>query len=546
MQRQFFEKQSLKAWSDGTLPHYITTNPFIAKAYARMVMGFLRDCQLTALRSPRDFSRSLDYSQPIYIVELGSGNGRFGYLFLKQFCDLYDHSTLKDIPFKYIMTDLSEPNVVYWQGHQWLRPFVERGVLDFARFDAEHDRELMLKHSGEVLSPGTARNPIVVLANYVFDCIPQDVFHVKNGEIYESLVTVSTSQTDSDPSDPESLSHIEIQYNDRPIAPDYYEDAGMNRVLQTYQQRLADTTFLFPYTALRCIQVLSELGDGRLFLVSADKGTTQERSLLGSQIPDLVLHGNCFSMMVNYHALGQYVLERGGTVLTMPDSQTSLAVAAFLLNYAPSEVTETTQAYQAAIKDFSPDDFFVLKEQIEQHFEDSSLYQILAHLRLSGWDPYTFLSAFETLMQYVDSAVGDLRQELYSVVQSVWAQYYPIGERYDIAFHLGLLLYGLQYYREAMQYFQDSIELHGPESGTLYNLGLCYVHLRQIDAALECVNRSLELSPDYDSARALRVTLEDELGRQQAMRSNTAYAAADTDFFCDTKPISLVRVHAIG
>jgi hypothetical protein len=57
-------------WRQGTVPHYITSNPFIASAYARMVLGFLRDRQ--------SGNPPLVPGQPVDILELGavSGQGR--------------------------------------------------------------------------------------------------------------------------------------------------------------------------------------------------------------------------------------------------------------------------------------------------------------------------------------------------------------------------------------------------------------------------------------------------------------------------------------
>ena len=38
-----------------------------------------------------------------------------------------------------------------------------------------------------MLSPESVRNPLVLIANYFFDSIPQDAFHVEGGQLYESL-----------------------------------------------------------------------------------------------------------------------------------------------------------------------------------------------------------------------------------------------------------------------------------------------------------------------------------------------------------------------
>ncbi|MGD8775285.1 MAG: hypothetical protein PVF44_08205 [Syntrophobacterales bacterium] len=144
LQRNYFEGQGIEAWRQGTVPHYITSNPFIANAYAKVVFGFIRDCTAITGDSADDSFPPLDPGHPIYIIELGSGSGRFAYHFLKKFLDLYRRSVLKDIPFTYVMTDFTERNIDFWRQHQSLQPFVEAGVLDFALYDTECDEKIKL------------------------------------------------------------------------------------------------------------------------------------------------------------------------------------------------------------------------------------------------------------------------------------------------------------------------------------------------------------------------------------------------------------------
>src|SRR5687767_11731598 len=86
LQRAFFEQHGIEAWTQGTVPHYITCNTFIADAYAKVVRAYLGE----AARS--------DDASPIHIVELGAGSGRFAWYFLKRFLP-------SPRPIVYVMTD---------------------------------------------------------------------------------------------------------------------------------------------------------------------------------------------------------------------------------------------------------------------------------------------------------------------------------------------------------------------------------------------------------------------------------------------------------
>ncbi len=171
LQRNYFERQGIEAWNSGAVPHHITSSPFITDAYARIVFGFLRDCAAVSRQDNSSVAKPAD-SRPLYIVELGSGSGRFAYLFLRKLLDLYRSSVLKNFQIKYVMTDLAERNLEYWRTHSWLQSLVEEGLLDFARFDVEHDQKLKLIHSEALaflqrsvdlhgIAPGTAYNAAV-------------------------------------------------------------------------------------------------------------------------------------------------------------------------------------------------------------------------------------------------------------------------------------------------------------------------------------------------------------------------------------------------
>ncbi len=43
LQTRFYETQGVRAWSDGVVPNFVTSNAFLAGLYARVILGFVRD-----------------------------------------------------------------------------------------------------------------------------------------------------------------------------------------------------------------------------------------------------------------------------------------------------------------------------------------------------------------------------------------------------------------------------------------------------------------------------------------------------------------------
>lgn len=504
LQRNYFERQGIEAWSSGTVPHHITSSPFIADAYARVVMGFLRDASSGA---------PLDHRQPVYIVELGSGSGRFAYSFLKKFLSLYRNSVLEDIPVKYVMTDFTTSNLEYWRMHPWLRPFIKEGSLDFARFDLESDVHFELLDSGEIISNTTLRNPLVVISNYVFDSTRQDAFLAADENLFEIQVSLTTPPAEIGTADPKITSTAEISVHENPINGNYYEDARWNRVLLDYKRRLTDTAFLFPTAALHCIQNLHDLSHARMLLLSGDRGYSQDEALkLGRGIPAFALHGS-FSMMVDYQIIGEYCRQLGGQVLHPARQAESLNISAFLFGDPPGNFIETRQAYAEAIEKFGPDDFFTLKEGIGRLYDALSVDQILAFLRLSSWDYKRFSECLPALKKYLPEMTDLQKQQLREAIVKVWDFYLPIGEESDLAFELGTLLLEMEFHSDALEFLQRSVDLYGMAPGSAYNIAVCYYSLGQFDRALDYVNQALCFNPRFAEAKTLRRELESALSR---------------------------------
>ena len=54
LQRTYFEEKGMQAWQQDEVPQYITSNPFIAGAYAEILFGFLRRSCAGRLRRRED------------------------------------------------------------------------------------------------------------------------------------------------------------------------------------------------------------------------------------------------------------------------------------------------------------------------------------------------------------------------------------------------------------------------------------------------------------------------------------------------------------
>lgn len=502
LQTEFFANQGPEAWIKGIVPQYITTNPYIANQYAKTVFGYLRDYVAR---------EDVDKNTVIYIMELAAGVGRFTYTFLKRFLHMIENSSLKDIKFKYIVTDFAERNIEYWQNHSFLSPYFEAGILDCATFDISKDDEIKLRYSGEVLSKGKMKNPLILFANYTFDSLPQDTFYVNNGEIYEGVITITSPDEKGDPNDKSILAGLDYYYTDKKIdGNSYYEDKNLNDVLMHYKNSLEDTAFYMPIIGLRCISRLRKLFNDDVILISADKGYKNEESMDKNYHPFLSKHG-CISMTVNFHAIELYFKELGGKAIHSIYEHENINVSLFMVSNSDNDFIETSMAYNEIIESVGPDDFYIMKKAIMPLSNSLTTKELLTFLRFTLWDSRTLLELYNILIERIENEENFPKDELADAINKVWEYYFPIGEEGDLGYYFGSILGYLGYDNDALKLLESSLEFYGECPETNYEIALCYYNLQQLDKALEYTEKSIELDPDFEQGKNLKNIIEDIL-----------------------------------
>lgn len=493
IQRKYYEDLGTKAWNNDQVPQYITSNPMIAASYAEMIFGFLRD------RANKEYS-----SEPVTIVELGAGAGRFAFHVLNELCQLRDYAGVSLPPFRYIMTDLVMNNVLAWREHPALQSFIAEGLLDFAPFDAVHDTALNLVVSGTTIREGDLQQPLIVIANYFFDSLPQELLYVGEGRIYEADVFVEYPEHHASLKPSDLLSQISLHYEHRQ-APEYEQDTFPYRdVIAVYQEQLEDSHILFPVAGLTCLERLNRLSQAGFILITADKGDHLLDNWKFAEPPELILHGS-FSLTANYHALQHVFEQRGGMALFPPHHYKDINVGCILAVDKPLDYINTRLAYRQCIVRFGPDDFFSLKMGIDRNLDHMGLQQILSFWRLGGYDAEFFIQSTKRISSLLQDADDGEKQDILRGIQLMWSSHYVMVQRYDLALDAGLILFESDMYEDAKRFLEISIEQEQDEvvSTVFYCLAICCFELELDDEALGYLRKLIQLEPDHEEALAL-------------------------------------------
>lgn len=570
VQRAFYENSGVKCWQECVVPNFVTCNCFVASAYARCILAFLQDHFSSSSASNSE--------EPVYIVEIGAGSAKLSYVLLHKLVALRKFwpkpSGRKGKPcFKYIVTDYTTTSLPFWTNHPQLSPFIEEGLIDFARFDVEEDSTVTLAMSGKVLTPGSLDHPIVGVANYVFDSLRADAFRIVDGQLEELLCTsysphmrvpspqhgtggASTQNSNSTSTagftlTPELLRSVKLTWAARPVNDPkrYYplegedKDTGAGRALLGLVEKITGdsksagaASFLLPVGAFKAIHNMRALSkDNSLVMLIGDKGHTDVSELSGLRDPHIAQHGS-FSCMVNFVALEQFAESEGGFTTVSPylDGFKVMCMGLGIentktnKNHVPQRFRMQCGLLLGSSCTFGPDAFSSLQRCLKEEGKDVSLRTALAVVRLSQFDPDVFYKFKQVFIDKGPQASEKLQNGIRHDMEQVYKCYYPLQPSKDVAFEIGRIFMGLKDFAVAADHFKASQRHCGVHHVSWYNMGVCYYYLNRLTLAAQCFDSSLQLCAEYPDAvkwRAKVAHLTEFLGDTDANDGNVSPAS---------------------
>lgn len=463
LMRDFYSQRGLDAWGSGIerrndiVPFYITSNPKIAQSYVKVLLANIHDMLLKG---------KFNIKEPIYVIELGTGPGKFSSLFLNELSfQLNTLSKLYDeIKVVYIMSDFTESNISAWKSDESLKPFIKQGLCDFALFNCdEMCNSIHLINSGiEISRKQPVINPIMLFSNYLFDSIKMDAFRVKKKKLCEALLTTFARKTDhiDEVLDVSIAGNIKQEWT-YPIVPNpstYYSNHphhdidididdddetttattaslsavkedneldifgnALSKVVESYCNELIDDScFSIPLSGLKLFDTFIKFTKSQtVSMLIADKGHNRLRMLNQKSNPSISLHGS-LSMMVNFDAINRFIKEYSTllhnvpfSVIHTPQQNSDLDICLATVgmeNYISKNV------FIDNFSMFGVFDLFTLRDHVEDIMSNNApppegdthngdtppLSVIVALLKLSCWDP-------DLLGQFGDSIITILK-----------------------------------------------------------------------------------------------------------------------------------------
>lgn len=491
LNRDFYQERGLTAWSENIVPHHMTSNSMVGKTYAELIFAFLKD-----------LASKGKTAETVYILELGAGHGRLAFHILKHLEKLTLSINTKIPPYCYVLSDIVEDNLTFFRQHPQFQTYFEKGLLDTTYFDATQSTELFLRNAQRKIAPKDLNQPLVVVANYFFDSIPNDLFLIRDKKIAACSVSLQSTEDPSNMRAEKLIDSIKLTYHKEPVTPPFYVEPLINEILEAYRNLVFDTYLFFPKKSIHCLTNLKALSIKGMMLLSMDKGFHEIHDLEKKEEPEIIVHGS-FSFWVNYHAIGAFCKKQGGKILFPAFSNFHLDIGCLMFLPDGATYVQTDAAYQEFINNFGPDDFNTLKRLAYANVSKLYIKDIIALIRLSAYDSTIFIKLLPRIKQVAGAITFNERRRLEQTLHQVWDMYFSIKESYDLAYEIGGIFYDLGFYEAALKQYEHSIDLFGLKVDIYYNKALCYYQLRQDPLFLKTLAEAKQAFPNNEMLEKL-------------------------------------------
>ena len=366
----FYKRVGMQAWENGTVPYGISSSGVMAGYYAD---------KLDYLYS----TFVVDRSQPMYVLELGSGHMKLGYLVLTMLHRRYVErersmgSRPSRFPFKFILCDVCEDIVINRSKAECFQRFVRAGFLDFSCWDclSTSVNSVPLVCSGTMLKLKSVSSGLAVFTNYYFDSLPTDLYMWGDGGSNSHPLEIVVSKRNVSAFKKRSVDNLEARVS----------NPSLRKYIQSH--RSPGKYFSVPVGAAQCVhnvkQLLSE-GDVPLLWLYGDKvhspdDDTVLRVRKNEFLPSLVKHGQsgCISVTIDNEMIGQAVLDG----MSVQHTEHSGSTDAFQVSLAANRPFPP-DGHRLSISDW---------ESLSQYFielciDSGSTLEILNVLELSHYD----------------------------------------------------------------------------------------------------------------------------------------------------------------
>lgn len=540
----YFAARGIDAWNQGEVPFYSTSNYATARQHA----GFLTDLVMSQIEEGR-----LTDDQPIWVLEVGAGLGRFASNFLRAL-EVASGPMGEDIfrRIKYVLSDYSEKSLREALATGGLKPYVEAGLIVPALFDLRDPGKLRFLKGGEPGAESGEHREVgeplqMVIANYVCCVVPLKNMQHRQAEGWsEQWVRVETTVDDKDPQSSGEIIEdmlanptregmvkklgIHLEWKERPLDLVYPNELHQ-KILTDIMADAGDVTVGYPHGFIEFIDAVARfLAPGGLVLVN-DYGAIDKKELKGLSERRSQIYGNSLANSINFSVFDSYAAVSGWQLMRTKDQLDSLHTAALRPGVAWSD-RERQGFFRNYVQWRGGDDILDFTHTARHFAEKKDWERALRFwkrcIELEPENPDHYYRAGDAAIDggHYELAVRYLEQGI---------EHATSDHTLDFEFQLGRATCLAQDYKASIAWYEKALTKENHPT-TWTNLGVLYESDGRHPDAFRCYKRAMDIDPKYARARERMQLLKDLLWRRQVEEFDGPGAKDPLRMLEDSKP----------
>ncbi|MCC6624667.1 MAG: SAM-dependent methyltransferase [Deltaproteobacteria bacterium] len=511
----YFAARGIDAWNQGEVPFFSTSNYGSATQHAR----FFADVVTSQIEAGR-----LRPDQEVWVLEVGSGVGRFAANFLRALeISAGDAGREVFARVRYVMSDYSEKNLRQAAETHHLKHYVESGRVVMALYDLREPRRLQRLDGLEIAEPLT-----LVIANYVCCVVPLKNIQWRGADgwaeqFLEVKMTIEDSRrhwpveelVDEVLSNPTRAGlvkeHLKVDYEWRARTLEQIYDKALHRdVLGATARDLPNATIGYPHGFLDFVDGITRLlAPGGVVLVN-DYGSVDKKELQGLSERRPQIYGNSIANSINYAVFDAFAEVAGWHLLRSRDTLGSLHSAA-LRPEVPWTAREHRSFEQNYLVSRAGDDILdysaIARASAEKKELDRALRFYRRCLEIEPESPDFHYRA-------ADAAIDAGHYDMAIKYLEAGRAFNTPDSGLDFEFQLGRATCLLQDYKAAIAWYELALKNENHPT-TWTNLGVLYESDGRLEDAYRCYKTAMQIDPSYERARERMTMLRDLFWRKK-------------------------------
>ncbi len=299
----YYQKKGRGAWQKNEVPQFALTNRYTASYYCYHIAHICRQC----------WQEKPD--EEVLILDCGAGSGEFMFHFLPLLQQACASELAQGRRLTVVMTDIVDSNIQTWQTTPCLEPLFASGHLDVCQLNAcEAFETLTLQRQQRTVQLNQLQQPLILIANYLFDCLPIDQINMTGETTYLSSVTLKQDTHDS----VVDTLHVQSRFD---IPLDELKHPHVYTALQEIEYHEQHSCINFPTAAIGFLKHLNTHCTAGFIVMCSDFGSIHEENIAGSSHPlRSISTKSPFWLAVDFYSLNQWLRSQGGRVDILHDS----------------------------------------------------------------------------------------------------------------------------------------------------------------------------------------------------------------------------------